>query len=127
MSEPVLIALVTALATFLAASAPKWIEQLGGARKQRDDAAAAIRDELRKTLAIHEDRIEELEKERDAWRDRYYGLRERLVEMQNKYSAIVLVLRANSLDHLVANIQAPLELGTGEPSQSKDAPPTKEA
>lgn len=130
MSETLVIALITGIVTFLAATAPKWLEQRSGARKQKADEHAAIRDDLRKiiadrdaAIADRDGKVAERDQTIERWRDRYYTLRERHLNMQTRYSALVLILRANSLDHLVANINAPLE---GQGLDEDEDPPALE-
>lgn len=106
MSETLIVAIVTGIVTFLAASVPKWLEQRSVARKQQSEEQAALRDDLRKMIAERDALIERKDGEIERGRERYYSLRERHLALQTRYGAMVIILRANSLDHLVANIEA---------------------
>lgn len=122
MTEAMWIALASALSGFAIAFAPKLFDWLTGMRKQKLDEAAVIRKELRDTIAERDREIDATVADREKWREKYYTLRERHVDMQSRYSALVLILRANSLDHLVANINAPLEHHEDEEKdEEKDA------
>ncbi len=75
------IAIISAI---LGGGAVKMLEVFITARRGTQDYATVIRDELRKNaselrmdIASLEERLEGVEKDRDSWRERYYGEREK--------------------------------------------------
>lgn len=76
-----IIAIVSAI---VGGGAVKMIEVFLTARRGTQDYATVIRDELRKNaselrmdIAALEERLSSVEKDRDTWREKYYGERER--------------------------------------------------
>lgn len=68
------LALIGAL---LGGSGLKVIEYWLNRSKNRDDAAASFRNELRQDVTALRDELRKTEQERDMWRDKYYELRDK--------------------------------------------------
>lgn len=80
---------------------PTWIALIGtlcggvglkvaehwlGRNKVRIDDAARIRDELRLEITAQREEIKQLEGDVDKWRNEYYDLRDKFVNLQTEYT-----------------------------------------
>lgn len=62
----------------------KFVEHVLGRSKVRMDEAAKIREELRDQIDDLKVKVNELEVARDKWREDYYALRDKYVELQTQ-------------------------------------------
>lgn len=89
---------------FLAGLDPAWIALIGtlfggvvlkvtekwlGRTKEAQTEAKGIRDELRTTVNEQKSEIKELEEEADAWRDKYYDLRDSYMKIQTELQIVL--------------------------------------
>ena len=79
--DPAWIALIGTLCGGIGLKvAEHWL----GKNKIKVDDAARIRDELRLEITAQRQEIKDLEAEVDKWRDEYYALRDKYVELQTE-------------------------------------------
>lgn len=62
----------------------KLTEHWLGRNKVRVDDAARIRDELRSEITIQREEIRQLETDVDKWRNEYYDLRDKYIQLQTE-------------------------------------------
>lgn len=114
MTESVIIAAITGIVGVLVAILPRLVDLANQRNQARVDALKAQITDAGERAGRADERAAKAEAAIDGWREKYYGLREHYIGLQTRYSAIVLILRANSLEHLVANLNQPIELDDDE-------------
>lgn len=81
MVDPTVIALV---GTVCGGVGLKFVEHLLGRSRVRLDEASKIRDELRDQIDDMRTQVASLEAARDKWREDYYALRDKYIELQTQ-------------------------------------------
>lgn len=84
--DPAWIALV---ATICGGVGLKVTEHWLGRNKVKVDDAARIRDELRLEITANKEEIKQLEADVAKWRDEYYDLRDKYVELQTQLTIAI--------------------------------------
>lgn len=79
MPEPTIMAIIGA---GVSAIILKAVEHFLGRAKERIDEGAKIRSELREQIDDMREEVRELETARDKWREDFYNLRDKYVELQ---------------------------------------------
>jgi chromosome segregation ATPase len=89
--DPAWIALI---GTVFGGAGLKAVETWLGKNRIRVDDAARIRDELRLEITAQREEIKQLETDVDKWRDEYYNLRDKYVELQTELTLALEKIRS---------------------------------
>lgn len=74
----------------------KVIEHWLGKSKVKMDEASKLRDELRVHISSQKEEIKSLEVEVDKWREEYYELKEKFIELNTQYTIMLHELKNNN-------------------------------
>lgn len=95
--DPAWIALI---GTIFGGAGLKAAESWLGKNRVKVDDATRIRDELRLEITAQREEIKQLETDVDKWRDEYYNLRDKYVELQTELTLALEKIRAHAPDVL---------------------------
>jgi cell division protein FtsB len=93
--DPAVLALI---GTLCGGVGLKVAEHYLGRSKVKMDDASRIRDELRLEIAAQREEIKALEAEVNKWREEYYNLRDKYIQLQTELRFAMEALKKNGLD-----------------------------
>lgn len=91
--DPAWIALI---GTVFGGAGLKAVETWLGKNRVRVDDATRMRDELRLEITAQREEIKQLETDVDKWRDEYYNLRDKYVELQTELTLALEKIKAHA-------------------------------
>jgi chromosome segregation ATPase len=91
--DPAWIALI---GTIFGGAGLKAIESWLGKNRVKVDDASRIRDELRLEITAQREEIKQLESDVDKWREEYYNLRDKYVELQTELTIALEKIKAHT-------------------------------